>query len=635
MMVLFINCGGGAGDEKELENLYRDYHKALQKEDTEALKGFITSQRQKELLGEGASFKLKIIKELIPPDIEITKTNISGNKAELEVEGKKDNQKMTGKVNFLKESSGWKIDKENWQMTIEMGAGRAGPFIKDPKKPPRVQQVLSGHQGEVTNLAFTPDGFYLVSVSYGDFSLRVWDPAAGEELSNARTPKRVRGMAILPDGSGILTADAYNKIIFWPLRQGTIGTPETLARDAGDALAISPDGKNVVTAGWNRPFQVWDFEKSTVIETLEKKSQLRVLAFSPSGKWLACGGKGNTFSIWNTKKWNDKTYRVRKVMNNSGVSSIDITADEKYLATGHSDSSIVIFDLEEREELHNFYVRDAAAMAVKFTLDGKYLATAQYDKKIYLWETKTRKRTAVLSRHTDVPVSLAFNPNGNIMASGGEDRKIILWSADPLALTVRKPPPATPAAATGATAPLGPVTEEVDGVPNLIKYPDAGRFNKSWNTKGEVSVEMEQTEDGDNYLFAIRYCGMIWQDAVLKETAGRYALLIAWASSERINADREQTGLPYLYGYMLNKKDHNKIDAYLKGQQMLLSGTTPDEWEVIYGIFEIPPETGAIRFFMQQADGREPQNGSAARFDQPGLFLFNSIDEAREFAGKY
>jgi len=636
LIVFFINCGGSA-DEKKLGNLYNDYHKALQQEDIDALKSSITAERQKELLGEGVSFKLEMIKELLPGDIKITKTTISGDNAELETEGKHGNQKMTGKVKFLKEGGQWKIDKEDWQMTIELSGDQPGTgfmgdvqsFMADPKKLPQVQQTLTGHQGEVTNLAFTPDGLYLVSASYGDYSLRVWDPYTGQELSKARTPKRVRSIAVSSDGSFILTADAYNNLMRWPLDQGTIGPVEPLVTGCGDSLALSPKGKYIAITGWKRPVLIWSFDKRQVIEKIGKNPDRRVLFFSPSGTLLVGGGEGNSYSIWDTRKWKEKRYRVNKVTKDSGISSIDISRDETHMATGHSDSSIVIFDFKKRRELHNFYVRDAATRAVKFSPDTKLLATAQQDKKIYLWEVKTARRLAVLAQHSDVPVSLAFSPDGRVLASGGEDRKILIWSSGP-----PKQPSSVPAR-TPAPGAAKPEMVEVEGEPNHIKDPDAPRFTRSWKTKGEVSIETEQTEDGDNHLFVIRYSGMIRQDVPVGDSTGRYALLIAWASSERVIESGDQTGRPYLYGYMLNKSDNKKINAYLKDQEMLLSSTTADEWGVIYGIFPVPPGTGAIRFFMQQADGHEPQNGSAARFDEPGVFLFFTEKEAQAFVKKY
>jgi WD40 repeat protein len=648
LAILFAGCGGGEGEN--LSQVYRDYHKALQQEDLAALKRYISSGRQEEMLGEGADLKIKLIKEMLPQDINVTKTTVSGHTAVLEVEGKMGKQRMTGSVEFLQEEGQWKIAKENWQINIEMESeegpsrfsGPVQPFLPDPKILPQVRQTLSGHQGEVTALAFTPDNRYLVSAGYGDYSLRVWDPFTGAEVANSRTPNRVRSLAMVPDGSGVLTADAYNDIILWPLSNGTPGEPQTLLKEAGDAVAISPDGKTIATAGWKRPVRLFALETGKMLDTLISEGLIRVLTFSAAGDILVGGGDGATFHIWDTKKWKDKTYKVGKVMQGSGISSIDISRDGKVMVTGHTDSSIAIFDLQKRRELHNFFVRDAATMAVRFSPDCTLLATAHYDKSIYLWEVASAKRLGVLSRHREAVTSLAFAGDGGMLASGGEDRDIFLWSANSFHAPAATSTPGEESAAKPGPRPAPEVPDappaemmvEVEGQPNLIRFPDARRFTRHWQTKGEVSIEKD-AETEDNYNFIVRYSGMIWQDVPIKESTNRYALLIAWASSQRVNTDGDQTGLPYLYGYMLDRADSNKISAYLQGQQMMLSTNVPNEWGVIYGIFPVPPGTGAIRLFLQQADGGQPQNGSAARFDEPGVFLFDTRDEAEAFVKKY
>jgi len=641
----FINCGGG-GEEATLKQIYREYHDSLQKGDIPALKKYISSQHREEMLEEGANQKVQLIKEFMPTEIKVKKAEISGDTAVLEVEGKMKDQRATGKVELVKESGQWKVNKEDWQVNFDMGgedmespdyAGDVQPFLTDPKQLPQVHQIITGHQGEISALAFTPDNQYLVSASYGDYSIRVWDPLTGEEHSNARTENRVRSMAVTPDGSGILTADAYNNIILWPLSGGTIGSPRTLIGEAGDAVAISPDGKIIAATGWKRPVGLWDVQTLKKIDTIGSSGIHRVLRFSRAGDLLVGGGDGVTYSIWDTKKWKEKTYKIGKVMQDSGIFGIDISRDGDYMATGHGDSSIVIFDFKKRRELHNFFVRDAATLDVKFSPDNKLLATAQNDKKIYLWEVKTAKRLGILTKHKDVVKCLAFSGDGMMLASGGDDRQIIIWKSGAAQMPVTgKPVPGpgdTIAAKTPAASGPGVQMVKVDGQVNLIKYPDARQFTRHWNTKGEVALEAD-TQEADNYNFVIRYSGMVWQDVHINAD-GRYALLISWASTERVNPEGDQTGLPYLYGYMLNKSDRDKINQYLQGEQMMLKTDTVNEWKIIYGIFQVPPETGGIRLFLQQADGRLPQNGSAARFDEPGIFLFDTQAQAEAFAEKY
>jgi WD40 repeat protein len=645
ILFIFTGCGGKSADTAALESIYSDYHRALHEENIEALKGLLSAERQKELLDEDVAMKLKLVKQFLPANIKVTGSEVSGDKAILKTEGQSQEQKANGTVEFIKEGGSWKVSKENWQMIFEItdSAGSQGSspggmesFIKDPKKLPQPLLILNDHQGEVTNLAFTPDNRFLVSASYGDYSIRVWDPVNGQELSSAKTENRVRSMVVTPDSAHILTADVYQYVISWPLEEGVIGAPRTLCRDVGDTLAVNTTGKLFVTAGLQKPMQLWSLEDGSLVEQLSDDTDIRSFAFSQSGKWLACGKSGNQYWLLDTKTWGQKTYNINKVAKNSFVSAIDISKNDKYLATGHMDSSIVIFDLEEREELHNFYVTDASTWDVKFSPDSMLLATAQHDKNVYLWDVQTSARIGRLSKHTDAVRCLAFSPDGTTLTSGGEDRKIIIWRNGPVPEQAVHRETATPESQADGSALSAEVGEpemmELEGRKNLIKNPYASQNLHYWQTKGDVLIEMDEEA---NPFFVIRYSGMLWQDVPIPESTGRWALLIAWASSERINKDDDQTGLPYLYGEMLNRNDKNSISSYLQGQQMQHSLQKANEWGVLWGVFQVPENTGAIRFLMQQADGRTAQNGSSARFDEPGIFIFDTEEEAKDFVKIY
>ena len=170
---------------------------------------------------------------------------------------------------------------------------------------------------------------------------------------------------------------------------------------------------------------------------------------------------------------------------------------------------------------------------------------------------------------------------------------------------------------------------------NLLQNPKADLEAQHWRTFGQAVVE----EDNGNRHFVVRNGGRFLQDVTLPEgAAGRYAVLIGRGSSERINPDGAITGLPYLYGYMMapGVSDGWRVLAYLQGQRMLGSATFAGEWVKMWGIFQIPEGADRIRFFLNQAERRGvPHNGSAARFDDLGLYLFPTKEEAKSFADSY
>ena len=122
------------------------------------------------------------------------------------------------------------------------------------------------------------------------------------------------------------------------------------------------------------------------------------------------------------------------------------------------------------------------------------------------------------------------------------------------------------------------------------------------------------------------------------DAAGKYIVFIGHGASERINPDGAITGLPYLYGYLMRPPvpGEKEILAYLQGQQMLAQTNVQNEWVTMWGIFEVPAGTTTVRFFLNQAlRAGVPHNGSAARFDHLGLYLFATRKEAQTFVRQY
>lgn len=171
---------------------------------------------------------------------------------------------------------------------------------------------------------------------------------------------------------------------------------------------------------------------------------------------------------------------------------------------------------------------------------------------------------------------------------------------------------------------------------NLLQNPNADHGGQSWRAFGETAIESTTTNDAH---FVVRNGGYFFQDVELpKDVAGQYLVLIGRGAGERVNSDGAITGSPYLHGYMMQSPgpDRKEILEYLQGQRMLAQTTAIDEWANMWGIFEVPAGTTKVRFFLNQAlRAGVPHNGSAARFDNLGLYLFATRKDAQAFVRQY
>ena len=72
------------------------------------------------------------------------------------------------------------------------------------------------------------------------------------------------------------------------------------------SIAISPDGKNIVSGSIDKTIKVWDFKTGECLNSLEGHSDcVRSIAISPDGKNIVSGSDDTTIKVWDFKNVNN------------------------------------------------------------------------------------------------------------------------------------------------------------------------------------------------------------------------------------------------------------------------------------------------------------------------------------------
>jgi WD40 repeat protein len=167
--------------------------------------------------------------------------------------------------------------------------------------------VLRGHADVVRNVAFSPDGAVLVS-SGQDREILLWDAIAGARIRSIGQPgsNPVQVVAYSPSGKHVAVGEVSGSP--QPINLIDAATGEIVSRLAGhdagiNALAFSPDGQTLATAGGDRTIKFWNVNDGSERATLnEGIGCVRSISFSPDGNWLAYAGNDFTIKVWNVSR---------------------------------------------------------------------------------------------------------------------------------------------------------------------------------------------------------------------------------------------------------------------------------------------------------------------------------------------
>lgn len=255
--------------------------------------------------------------------------------------------------------------------------------------------------------------------------------AADEAQSIATHERWVTSIAHSADGAIIATAGGQSlqyrpgDVILWDAKTGkAIAALEGHTSNVW-SVAFSPDGKTLVSSGYDGKVIVWNVAEKKSTAILEKhKGWCRSVAFHPGGKQFATAGEDGTAVVWNLE--GPKEAKELKA-HEAAIYQVAFSADGNTLATASTDKTVKLWDWQSGKENAKLEGHEDAVWCVAF--GGNLIATGGADRKLRLFEPNG-KLVAALPGHTDWISGVAFSPDGKSIATSSLDRSIRTWNVD-------------------------------------------------------------------------------------------------------------------------------------------------------------------------------------------------------------
>ena len=194
-----------------------------------------------------------------------------------------------------------------------------------------------------------------------------------------------------------------------------------------EALAFSPDGNQLATAGVDRSVKVWNMRTGTLLRTLLGHiASVRAVAYSPDGRHIASGGNDDTIKLWNAVT-GELLLSVQG--HTSGVSSLTYSLDNRFIVSASSDSTIKLWRSATLQLVHVFNTHGTEIAEAWLSNDGKLIVSGGSDGSVSLWDTSTGQLVHLLLGHSGRVMAVAVSPDNRYIASGSKDSTIKIWDA--------------------------------------------------------------------------------------------------------------------------------------------------------------------------------------------------------------
>nr|XP_034311300.1 transducin beta-like protein 3 [Crassostrea gigas] len=204
----------------------------------------------------------------------------------------------------------------------------------------------------------------------------------------------------------------------------------------GGKIFISNDG-TCMFCGCGNKIHVIDVNSGQTKYTLSQEEDEEITHFclSPNNEFLVAATKHLVLRQWN---WKDQVLiRSWKAIHISPVLTMDFDVSSTLLASGSSDTTIKLWDIDKQYCTHNLKGHTGVISIVKFHPDNEKLQlfSAADDYKVKVWDLRTSKCLMTVEAHYSVVTSMVFSPDNTTMYSGGRDRIVSVWDVGELKVT--------------------------------------------------------------------------------------------------------------------------------------------------------------------------------------------------------
>lgn len=251
------------------------------------------------------------------------------------------------------------------------------------------------------------------------------------ELCDGRRPPEIARLApaaraefekqIAGEAEQIEIACVQAKLTRDPIHDTADADPEATHKHWVIDAAFTPDGRQIVSASYDRTLRLWDVATGRHLRVIaELPDRANRLALSPDGKQVAVAVMNNGVHLIEVETGKSRplpsTRKDGWLVATDGTGRVFTTLDEKTVGIYSPNGEGPLLRLDEHaNQVYQIAVSDTARL----------IATADNSGKLHLWDLASGKRTETIEIGRTAPSALGFSPDGRKLAYAVHDKVFI------------------------------------------------------------------------------------------------------------------------------------------------------------------------------------------------------------------
>jgi WD40 repeat protein len=257
----------------------------------------------------------------------------------------------------------------------------------------RARHVRLETANAVDALAYSEDGKLLATASAAG-PIRIWDTASGQPTASLPASRKTTALAFDQQRRHLAVASQDGTATLWNL---ATGKPEWLLPSAGEITRawFGPGDRWVLFVRDEGSARVVDCATGHQLAMLPHRDEGLVAALNARKALLALGseyiyaptaiGSRAPVTLWNLANLAPTMQPERTLAGHAGIiSSLDFSADGRWLLTGGLDDAVLVWDLSDGEVIDAYRYASGGVVRAVFGGDGHHIVIADRDAHVAL-----------------------------------------------------------------------------------------------------------------------------------------------------------------------------------------------------------------------------------------------------------